>query len=129
MRAVDPRLLRHAGAARGYLAIVVLLGLAVTALVLAQAGLLARALASAAPGVGPVALRPVLVSLLVVVLARAAAVYRRDGAALHAAAAFKSQLRRRLAAQVLRLGPAWPGGQRAGEITTVATRGLDALDP
>ena len=72
MRAVVPRLLRHAGAARGYLAVVVLLGLTVTALVLAQAGLLARALASAAPGAGPVALRPVLVALLLVVLARAA---------------------------------------------------------
>ena len=30
---------------------------------------------------------------------------------------------------MLRLGPAWLGGQRAGEITTLATRGLDALDP
>jgi ATP-binding cassette, subfamily C, bacterial CydD len=129
MRAVDPRLLRHARAARGYLALVVALGLAVTALVLAQAGLLARALASAAPGVGPVALLPVLVALLVVVLARAAAAYGGEVAALRASAAVKSQLRRRLAAQVLRLGPAWLGGQRAGEITTVATRGLDALDP
>src|SRR6516165_2285509 len=129
MRAVDPRLLRHARAARGYLALVVVLGLTVTALVLAQAGLLARALASAAPGVGPVALRPVLVSLLVVVLARAAAAYGGEVAALRASAAVKSQLRRRLAAQVLRLGPAWLGGQRAGEITTVATKGLDALDP
>jgi ATP-binding cassette subfamily C protein CydD len=129
MRAVDPRLLRYARAARGYLALVVVLGLTVTALVLAQAGLLARALASAAPGVGPVALRPVLVSLLVVVLARAAAAYGGEVAALRASAAVKSQLRRRLAAQVLRLGPAWLGGQRPGEITTVATRGLDALDP
>ena len=129
MRAVDPRLLRHAGAARGYLAVVVLLGLTVTALVLAQAGLLARALASAAPGTGPVALRPVLAALLVVVLARAAAAYGGEVAALRASAAVKSQLRRRLAAQVLRLGPAWLGGQRAGEITTLATRGLDGLDP
>jgi ATP-binding cassette, subfamily C, bacterial CydD len=129
MKAVDPRLLRHARAARGYLAVVVVLGLAVTALVLAQAGLLARVLASAAPGTGPVALRPLLVSLLVVVLARAAAAYGGEAAALRASAAVKSQLRRRLAAQVLRLGPAWLGGQRAGEITTVATRGLDALDP
>ena len=129
MRAVDPRLLRYARAARGYLALVVVLGLTVTALVLAQAGLLARALASAAPGVGPTALRPVLVSLLVVVLARAAAAYGGEVAAQHASAAVKSQLRRRLAAQVLRLGPAWLGGQRSGEITTVATRGLDALDP
>ena len=43
MRAVDPRLLRHAGAARGYLAAVVLLGLTVTVLVLAQAGALVEA--------------------------------------------------------------------------------------
>src|SRR5499427_3623031 len=129
MRAVDLRLLRHAGAVRGYLAGVVVLGLAVTALVLAQAGLLARALAGAAPGIGTAALWPVLVALLAVMLARAVATYGGEAAALRTSATVKSQLRRRLAAQVLRLGPAWLGGQRAGEITTVATRGLDALDP
>jgi ATP-binding cassette, subfamily C, bacterial CydD len=129
MRPVDPRLLRHARAVRGYLVVVVLLGLALTGLVLAQAGLLARALAGAARGVGTAALWPVLLSLLVVVLARAAATYGGEVAAQRASAKVKSQLRRRLAAQVLRLGPAWLGGQRSGEITTVATRGLDALDP
>jgi len=129
MNPVDPRLLRHARAARGYLAVVVVLGLTLTVLVLAQAGLLARALAGAAPGVGAAALWPVLVLLLAVMLARAAAVYGGEAAALRASAKVKSQLRRRLAAQVLRLGPAWLGGQRTGEITTLATRGLDALDP
>jgi ATP-binding cassette, subfamily C, bacterial CydD len=129
MKPVDRRLLRHARAARGYLAVVVVLGLVLTALVLAQAGLLARALAGAAPGVGAVALWPVLVSLLVVVLARSVTVYGGEVAALRASASVKSQLRRRLAAQVLRLGPAWLGGQRTGEIATLATRGLDALDP
>ena len=129
MKPVDRRLLRHARAARGYLAVVVVLGLVLTALVLAQAGLLARALAGAAPGVGTVALWPVLVSLLAVVLARSVAVYGGEVAALRASASVKSQLRRRLAAQVLRLGPAWLGGQRTGEIATLATRGLDALDP
>jgi ATP-binding cassette, subfamily C, bacterial CydD len=129
MKPVDRRLLRHARAARGYLAVVVVLGLVLTALVLAQAGLLARALAVAAPGVGAVALWPVLVSLLAVVLARSVTVYGGEVAALRASASVKSQLRRRLAAQVLRLGPAWLGGQRSGEIATLATRGLDALDP
>ena len=129
MKPVDRRLLRHARAARGYLAVVVVLGLVLTALVLAQAGLLARALAGAAPGVGTVALWPVLVSLLAVVLARSVTVYGGEVAALRASASVKSQLRRRLAAQVLRLGPAWLGGQRTGEIATLATRGLDALDP
>ena len=129
MKPVDRRLLRHARAARGYLAVVVVLGLVLTALVLAQAGLLARVLAGAAPGVGAVALWPVLVSLLAVVLARSVAVYGGEVAALRASASVKSQLRRRLAAQVLHLGPAWLGGQRTGEIATLATRGLDALDP
>jgi ATP-binding cassette, subfamily C, bacterial CydD len=129
MKPVDRRLLRHARAARGYLAVVVVLGLVLTALVLAQAGLLAHALAGAAPGVGAVALWPVLVSLLAVLLARSVAVYGGEVAALRASASVKSQLRRRLAAQVLRLGPAWLGGQRTGEIATLATRGLDALDP
>ena len=129
MKPLDRRLLRHARAARGYLAVVVVLGLVLTALVLVQAGLLARALAGAAPGVGAVALWPVLVSLLAVVLARSVAVYGGEVAALRASASVKSQLRRRLAAQVLRLGPAWLGGQRTGEIATLATRGLDALDP
>ena len=129
MKPVDRRLLRHARAARGYLAVVVVLGLVLTALVLAQAGLLARALAVAAPGVGAAALWPVLVSLLAVVLARSVTVYGGEVAALRASASVKSQLRRRLAAQVLRLGPAWLGGQRTGEIATLATRGLDALDP
>jgi hypothetical protein len=46
------RLLRQAGAARGYLAVVIGLGLAGTALILLQAGLLARLLAGAARGTG-----------------------------------------------------------------------------
>ena len=108
MRPVDPRLLRHARAARGYLVVVVLLGLALTGLVLAQAGLLARALAGAARGVGTAALWPILLSLLVVVLALAVATYGGEMAAQRASAKVKSQLRRRLAAQVLRLGPAGP---------------------
>ena len=129
MRPVDPRLLRHAAAARGYLVLTVLLGLATTALILAQAGLLARALAAPATGIGVAALAGTLGVLLAVLAARAAAAYGGELAALRAAAAVKSQLRRKLTAHVLRLGPAWLGGQRTGEITTLSTKGLDALDP
>ncbi len=128
MRPVDPRLLRHAAAARGYLVLTVLLGLATTALILAQAGLLARALAAPAAGIGVAALGGTLGVLLAVLAARAVAAYGGELAALRAAAAVKSQLRRKLTAHVLRLGPAWIGGQRTGEITTVSTKGLDALD-
>ena len=56
MRAVDPRLLRHARAARNYLLLAVLLGLAVTGLIVTQAALLAHGLAAAAHGTGAAAL-------------------------------------------------------------------------
>ena len=49
-RAVDRRLLRYAGAARAHLVLTVALGLVGTGLILAQTGLLARALAVAARG-------------------------------------------------------------------------------
>jgi ATP-binding cassette subfamily C protein CydD len=126
---VDPRLLRYARAARGYLIFTIVLGVAVTALVLAQAGLLAHVLATAARGTGVAALGPALVILLAVVAARAVAAGAGETVALRAAAAVKAQLRGRLTEHTIRLGPTWLGGQRAGEITTLATKGLDALDP
>ena len=129
MRAVDPRLLRHVRAARGYLVVAVLLGLVVTGLILAQAVLLAHALAVAALGTGAAALAVTLVLLSGVVIARGAAAYGGDAAALRAAAAVKSQLRRKLIGHSLGLGPAWLGGQQPGGIAALATRGLDGLDP
>jgi ATP-binding cassette, subfamily C, bacterial CydD len=127
-RAVDLRLLRHAGAARGYLAVTVCIGLAATVLVLAQAGLLARALAGAARGAGLASLSGTIVALLLVLTARAATAYGSEITALRAAARVKSQLRIRLAQRSLELGPSWLSGQREGEVTTLAVRGLDALD-
>jgi len=128
VRPADRRLLRHARAARGYLIAAVGFGLAAAALILAQAGLLARALATAArPTAAP--LLGTLLALLGVVAARAAVAYGGEAAALRAAATVKSQLRRALAARALGLGPAWLGGQQTGKITTLATRGLDGLDP
>ncbi len=128
MRPFDPRLLRHAGAARGYLAGTIGLSLAGTVLILLQAGLLARVLASAARGTGLSAAAATLAGLAVVLAGRAAASAGSEVAALRAAAAVKSGLRRHLSAHALRLGPGWLGGQQAGEITTLATKGLDGLD-
>ena len=127
-RAVDRRLLRYAGAARAHLVLTVALGLVGTGLILAQTGLLARALAVAARGDTAASLSGTLAALLVVVLARAAVNYGGEVAALRAAATVKSQLRRALTIRSLRLGPVWLGGQRAGEITTLSTKGLDGLD-
>ena len=129
MRPVDPRLLRYAAAARGYLVLAVATGLVAVALILAQAGLLAHALASAALGTGAAALAGTLGLLLAVLAARALTSYGGELAALRAAAAVKSQLRRKLTAHLIRLGPAWLGGQQAGELAALSSKGLDALDP
>ena len=107
---VDPRLLRYARAARGYLVLTVALGLAGTALILAQAGLLAHALATAARGDVAAALAGTLIALLIVVGLRAAVNYGGEVTALRAAATVKSQLRGALTVRALRLGPAWLGG-------------------
>ena len=129
MRPADLRLLRYARAARGYLAAAVGLGLAGAALILAQAGLLAHALAAAGRGAAAaIALSGTLLALLAVVAARAAVTCGAEVAALRASATVKSQLRGALAARALDLGPQWLGGQRTGEITALATRGLDGLD-
>ena len=129
MKPLDPRLLRYSAAARGYLVVTVALGLAATVLILLQASLLAHLLAAAATGTGVTVLGGALAALVIVLLARAATGYGGEVTALRAAAAVKSQLRRRLADHVLKLGPAWLTGHRSGEVTTLATRGLDALDP
>jgi ATP-binding cassette, subfamily C, bacterial CydD len=138
MRPFDPRLTRYAQAARGLLALTVGLGVAAAALIVVQAGLLARALAGAARGLVPGspvpmsampgALGGTLAVLLLVAVARAAVSYASEAAALRAATKVKSQLRRRLNAHALRLGPAWLARQHAGEVTTLATQGLDAMD-
>ena len=117
------------GQARGYLIVTALLGLVVTGLILAQAGLLAHVLASAASGRGAAALHGSLVALLAVVVGRAAAVQAGEVAALRGAAAVKERLRSRLARHALHLGPAWLGRQRPGELTALAAGGLDSLDP
>ena len=132
-RPFDPRLLRYASAARGYMITTVALGLAGAGLILAQAGLLAHALAAAATGTGVAALAGTLIVLAIVLLARAAASYGGEVNALRAAAAVKSQLRVRLIDRALALGPGWLGGQQgggeqSGELATLATRGLDGLD-
>ena len=135
MRPVDPRLLRYARAARRQLVTTVALGIVATGAILAQASLLAHALATAARGqAAAAALWGTLAALLGVVAVRVAVTYGGEFCALRAAATVKSQLRRALAARAVGLGPAWsggPGGQggQGAEVAALATRGLDGLDP
>jgi ATP-binding cassette, subfamily C, bacterial CydD len=128
-RPFDARLLREATGARGYLIATVLFGVVTTGLVLAQASLLAHALADAARGAGLAALRGTVIALVLVLTARAVAAFGGEATALRAAAVVKSRLRVRLSKHALRLGPTWLSRQQAGEITALTTKGLDALDP
>jgi ATP-binding cassette, subfamily C, bacterial CydD len=128
VKPLDPRLLRYSAAARGYLVVTVALGLAATGLILLQASLLAHVLAAAATGTGVAVLSGTLGLLAAVLAARAAASYGGEVTALRAAAVVKSQLRRRLIDHTLELGPSWLTRHRSGEVTTLATRGLDGLD-
>ncbi|HEX3714140.1 MAG TPA: thiol reductant ABC exporter subunit CydD [Trebonia sp.] len=128
MKAVDPRLFRQAGPARAYLITSIALGLAGAVLILLQADMLSRLLAGAARGTGVAALAATLGWLGAVLAGRAMAAAGAESTALRAAAVVKSRLRRRLSSHALMLGPEWLTGQRAGEITTLATKGLDGLD-
>ncbi|MGW1989928.1 thiol reductant ABC exporter subunit CydD [Embleya sp. NPDC001921] len=129
MKPVDPRLLTHARATRGFLALTVVLGTAGAGLVLVQAGLLARVIVAAfEEGAAVADLWPELGLLAAVVAARSAISWLTEVIAHRTSAAVKSQLRSRLLAHVVRLGPAWLNNERSGELTTLATRGVDALD-
>ncbi|WP_059010166.1 thiol reductant ABC exporter subunit CydD [Streptomyces specialis] len=117
---VDPRLLRHARATRGFLAATVALGLADAGLVIAQAVLIASA-------VTEVSLAP-LPALAATAAGRGLVAWLTQLAAHRTSAAVISELRLRLLGHATRLGPAGLGGRSTGELTTLATRGVDALE-
>ncbi|GAB7032202.1 thiol reductant ABC exporter subunit CydD [Streptomyces sp. NPDC021749] len=125
VKPVDPRLLRYAHATRGFLIAVVFLGLAGAGLVVGQAMLIAEIVVGAfRHGLGPGPLATPLVLLAAVSVGRGLVSWLTELAAHRASAAVKSELRMRLVARAARQRP-----ERAtGELTTLATRGIDALD-
>ncbi len=104
------------------------LALTTTVLVVAQASLVAHAIARASEGASFASLRLTLAAFLVVVVARAASAWGGEAVALRASAAVKSALRRDLVRHTVALGPDWSAGRRGGELVTLTTRGLDGLD-
>jgi ATP-binding cassette subfamily C protein CydCD len=129
VKPLDPRLLRHARASAVFVGGTAGLGVLQALLVIAQAGLLAYGISAAFLGSADLDdLRPTLVGLAAVVLARVGLVWVQESAAHRASAAVKSSLRHQVVDRAVRLGPGWLSGQRTGELTTLATRGVDALD-
>ncbi|GLH98253.1 thiol reductant ABC exporter subunit CydD [Phytohabitans aurantiacus] len=124
-RPFDPRLLRRVPATRRQFGALGALGIAAGVVVIAQATALATLLAAAADGRLD---RPALAAFVAAVAARAGVVWGQGVVAARAAATVKAALRTELLGSVGARGPAWVAGQRAGEIATLAGRGLDALD-
>lgn len=140
MKPLDPRLVRTASAVRLHLGVSVAAGALTTGLILLQAWLLARTITGVWEGEGLDTLGRAVAGVAAVAVARAVLSYVSEASALYSAARTKSQLRRRLVAHVTggrgRVWTAGPtdaddgqeGAPKAGELVTLATRGLDALD-
>lgn len=130
MKPLDPRLLRHARAARGYVVLTAVLGFATAALVVAQAVVLASVLAPAIQGTADLAdLGPRVGLLAGVVAARAVTSWAQERFALRAATRTVAELREQVVTHAVALGPRWLASGRGPEVATLATRGLDALEP
>ncbi|MCO1595188.1 thiol reductant ABC exporter subunit CydD [Micromonospora sp. RHAY321] len=124
-RPFDPRLLRRVPAARRDLAVLALLGVLAAGLIVAQATALATVLAAAFDGRLD---RPALAGFVLAVAARSVLVWAQGTVSARVAATVKAALRADLLGAVGRHGPGWVAGQRAGQLATLAGRGLDALD-
>ncbi|MGO4488666.1 thiol reductant ABC exporter subunit CydD [Microbacterium sp. 2RAF4] len=125
MKPVDPRLLRYAGAARGFLAASALIGVVQTAVTIAFAWLLTDAITGALAG------RDVtssLLWLLLTALLRGLLIAASDAAGTRAAAKTGMQLRAALVAAVGRLGPGWLAQRNQTALAVTAGHGLEALD-
>jgi ATP-binding cassette subfamily C protein CydCD len=132
MRPVDPRLLRYARTTRVFLAATVALGFAGAGLVVAQAMLIADIVNEAVSAFhrhDPLRHLTQDIALLAAVAAgRALVNWLTELTAHRTSAAVKSELRGRLLRHATGLGPSWMNSQRTGELTTLALRGIDALD-
>jgi ATP-binding cassette subfamily C protein CydD len=123
-------LLRRIPPARLYLGATVLIGLLVAVVTVAQMASLSKIvdLVFLKAGGRGQAVTPLLMVAGTAVL-RAGLLWVRETTAQQGAVRVKNDLRRRLFAHVLRLGPAFARSARSGELTTTLTEGVERLDP
>jgi ATP-binding cassette, subfamily C, bacterial CydD len=128
VRAVDPRLLRRARAARLLLAGDVALGLGAALLVLLQATLLAGVVARGFHGASPAAVSGALVLLALAFAGRGVLAWSFEAAGVRAASKVLSELRLALVERRLRAQPVATDGVEAGEIAAAAVQGIEGLE-
>ncbi|MDR2378321.1 MAG: thiol reductant ABC exporter subunit CydD [Bifidobacteriaceae bacterium] len=131
MKPLDPRLIRHARAARDYMALTAALGLIMSVAVVFQAVVAANLIGALASGreVGPGWLRNGLIALAGIVALRVAVAWAQERFAHRAATDTIAQLRGAVLERVVALGPRFEAEGGAAKAAQLVTRGLDALDP
>lgn len=126
---LDRRLLREARAVRLYLALAVGSGVVAGILVVLQALFLSRVVARVfLDGLTLGDVRPLLLLLLAIIVARAALTWAREVASYQAAGRVKALLRERLFGHLLALGPAYAWGERTGELANTLVEGVETLE-
>lgn len=126
---VDRRLLAESRAARAQLGVSTLLGLGSAAAIVAQAALLARVIARSAQGHATlVMLGGTLAALAVVIVVRGLLAGAFETTGRIGATRVMSELRARLAEQLLVRSPLRRAEDRTGELAAAAVQGVDALE-
>jgi ATP-binding cassette subfamily C protein CydD len=125
---LDARLLRYASSARAYLALGGVLAVAQTLSTIAFAWGIASTIGGASAGASLASLEPNLAWIVLAVAVKALLVWFGDTVAAGAAARVKAQLRASVMRGVVRLGPSWMATRSSAHISTIAGRGLEALD-
>ncbi len=129
MSSLHRRLLAAGQNATLALVAAVALGAGTALLAIAQAWLLARAIAGAfVDGEGPDALAPVLAVLGLVLVSRALLAWAAEVVAQRISSTVKAGLRVALVTRAVELGPRWAARHATAEVTLLVTHGLDALD-
>jgi ATP-binding cassette subfamily C protein CydCD len=128
-RETQRRLSRSSRAARAHLATTALLGLAATVLIVAQATLLAEAIAGVfAAGESLADVAPLLLWLAAISVARGLCDAGFEATGRIGAAKVMAELRSRLARHLLLRRPGALQAERSGELATAAVQGVDALE-
>ena len=130
MKPLDPRLLRHARSARAYMAFLVAAGMATTILAVVQCCATAAALARlVSDGGSPAGLGLPLGLVAGAFAGRALVGYAQEAAGHRAALRTIAQLRGRVLDSAAGRGQRWLADGKTSSTVTLATEGLDALEP
>ncbi|WP_069804055.1 thiol reductant ABC exporter subunit CydD [Thermogemmatispora onikobensis] len=126
---MEKQILRYCTAARWPLALSVLAGLLALLATVGQMALLSWVIARVFLGHADLQqVGSALIALLVIIGLRAALVWLREFSARRAGSRVKGEMRRRLFAHLLRLGPLFVRGERSGELVALLNEGCERLE-